>query len=176
MPRQPSNHVSCTVGGKMNRRHFLMSTGAAIADKNAIASPNDTVRIACVGVRGQGKSHISNYAKMDNVEIAAICDIDESVLNERIDMVEKLGKKKPAAYTDLRKLLEDKNIDAISIATPNHNHTLQTVWPCQAGKDVYVEKPCSHDLFESRQIVAAARKNNRLVQHGSHNRSGTPIR
>ena len=85
--------------------------------------------------------------------------------------MEKAGKKRPAAFTDIRKLLEDKTIDAISIATPNHHHTLQTIWACQAGKDVYVEKPCSHDMFEARQIVAAAQKYNRLVQHGTNSRS-----
>ena len=159
----------------MNRRHFLMSSvaaGTAALRSSSLASPNDTVRVACVGVRGQGRAHLSHYAKMDRVEIAAICDIDESVLNARLADVEKMGKKRPAAYTDLRKLLEDKSIDAISIATPNHNHTLQVVWACQAGKDVYVEKPCSHDMFEARQIVAAAQKYNRLVQHGTNCRSG----
>ena len=84
----------------MNRRYFLMSAGAAIATKKALASPNDTVRVACVGVRGQGKSHISSYSKMDNVEIAAVCDVDENILNDRIDSIEKLGKKRPTAYTD----------------------------------------------------------------------------
>ena len=159
----------------MNRRHFLMSSvaaGTAALRSSSLASPNDTVRVACVGVRGQGRAHIHHYAHMDNVEIAAICDIDESVLNARLADVEKLGKKRPAGYTDLRKLLDDKSIDAISIATPNHNHTLQVVWACQAGKDVYVEKPCSHDMFEARQIVAAAQKYNRLVQHGTNCRSG----
>jgi len=113
----------------MNRRHFLMSSLAAAAVRSStLASPNDTVRVACVGVRGQGQTHIERYLPMPNVEIAAICDIDESVLNQRINEVEKAGKKRPAAFTDLRKLLEDKSIDAISIATPNHNHTLQTVW------------------------------------------------
>jgi len=159
----------------MNRRHFFMSSvaaGTAALRSSSLASPNDTVRVACVGVRGQGRAHISHYAKMANVEIAAICDIDESVLNARLADVEKLGKKRPAAYTDLRKLLEDKSIDAISIATPNHSHTLQVVWACQAGKDVYVEKPCAHDMFEAKQIVAAAEKYNRLVQHGTNCRSG----
>ena len=102
----------------------------------------------------------------------AICDIDESVLNARLSDVEKLGKKRPASYVDFRKVLEDKSIDAVSLATPNHNHTLQTVWACQAGKDVYVEKPCAHDMFEARQIVAAAQKYNRMVQHGTNCRSG----
>jgi predicted dehydrogenase len=158
----------------MNRRHFFLNSVAAGAAFRAssLASPNDTVRVACVGVRGQGRSHIQHYSKMPNVQIAAICDIDESILNSRLNDVEKLSGKRPASYTDLRKLLEDKSIDAISIATPNHNHTMQTVWACQAGKDVYVEKPCSHDMFEARQIVAAAQKYNRLVQHGTNCRSG----
>jgi predicted dehydrogenase len=158
----------------MERRHFLMgslATAGAAVGSRAMASPNDTVRVACVGVHGQGRTHIRHYSEMQNVEIAAICDIDESVLNARIGELEKAGKKRPAAYTDFRKLLEDKTIDAVSIATPNHNHTLQTVWACQAGKDVYVEKPCSHDMFEARQIVAAAHKYDRMVQHGTNSRS-----
>jgi predicted dehydrogenase len=137
-----------------------------------LASPNDTIRVACVGVRSQGRSHLRAYNKMRNVDIAAIVDIDESVLNSRLDDVEKMGRKRPTGFTDLRQLLEDKSIDAISIATPNHNHTMQTIWACQAGKHVYVEKPCSHDMFEARQIVAAAKKYNRLVQHGTNSRSG----
>ena len=86
------------------------------------------------------------------------------------------GARKPATYVDIRKLLEDKNIDAISIATPNHWHALQTIWACQAGKDVYVEKPCSHNVFEAQQIVAAARKYNRIVQQGSQSRSSPALR
>ena len=162
----------------MHRRHFLMSTaaaGGALAGKG-LASPNDTVRVACVGVRGQGNSHIRAYSAMPNVEIAAICDIDESVLKNRLDQVEKSGKKRPAAYTDYRKLMEDKSIDAISIATPNHTHSLIAIAGCQAGKDVYVEKPCSHNIFEARQLVAAARKYNRIVQHGTNSRSTVALR
>src|SRR5678816_383804 len=110
----------------MERRHFLMgslaSTGAALGPR-ARASANDTVRVACVGVHAQGREHIRRYSAMQNVEIAAICDIDESVLNARIGELEKAGKKPPAAFTDFRKLLEDKSIDAVSIATPNHHHT-----------------------------------------------------
>ena len=159
----------------MNRRYFLMSAAAAVAVPR-LRSANDTIRVACVGVRGQGRSHIGSYLKMQNVEIAAICDIDEKVLNDRIKMVEDATQKKPAAFTDFRKLLEDKSIDAVSIATPNHNHTFQTVLACQAGKDVYVEKPCSHNVFESKQIVAAAKKYNRLGQHGTNSRSGVGLR
>jgi predicted dehydrogenase len=162
----------------MNRRHFVMSSAAAAGTlaTRGLASPNDTIRLACVGVRGQGRAHIQNYAKMANVEIAALCDVDQSVLNQRLQDLDKLGKKRPAVFTDYRKLLEDKSIDAVSIATPNHWHTLQTIWACQAGKDVYCEKPCSHNMFESRQIVEAARKYNRIVQHGTNSRSGVAIR
>jgi predicted dehydrogenase len=156
----------------MERRYFLMTTAAAAVTRaSALASPNDTVRVACVGVHGQGQSHIKAYAKMPNVEIAAICDVDESVLEQRLQDAAKLTRKRPAGFTDLRKLLEDKSIDAISIATPNHNHALQAIWGCQAGKDVYVEKPCAHNIFEAQQVLAAARKYNRMVQHGTNARS-----
>src|SRR5690349_25032926 len=159
----------------MERRYFLTSAAAAaaaVAGKRLKAAPSDTVRVACVGLRGRGKDHIRGYSNLPNVEIVAMCDIDESVLNERADAFEKTGKKKPELFVDIRKLLEKKDIDAISIATPNHSHTLQTIWACQAGKDVYVEKPCAHNMFEARQVVAAAEKYGRMVQHGSQQRSG----
>lgn len=152
----------------MNRRDLILGAMAAGA---VPGSANGRVRIACVGIRSQGHNHLLHYAAMPDVEIAALCDIDESVLNARVAEIEKLGRPRPRAFTDFRKLLEDKSIDAVSIATPNHHHTLQTIWACQAGKDVYVEKPCSHDMFEARQIAAAARKYNRLVQHGTNSRS-----
>jgi predicted dehydrogenase len=162
----------------MERRHFLMSSAAlaGTALRTARASANDTVRIACVGLRGRGGNHLDGYSKLPNVEIAALVDVDESVLAKRTKQLEANGKKKPAVYADLRKLLEDKSIDAISIATPNHHHTLQTIWACQAGKDVYVEKPCAHNMFEAKQIVAAAQKHNRVVQHGSQSRSSTALK
>ena len=156
----------------MQRRHFLMSTAAvAGAALKGGASANETVRVACVGVRGQGGAHISSYSHMKNVAIAALCDIDEGVLEERLKGIESAGKKRPAGFTDFRKLMEDKSIDAISIATPNHSHALIAIAAMQAGKDVYVEKPCSHNIFEARQLVAAARKYGRIVQHGTNSRS-----
>ena len=143
----------------MNRRHFLMSSAvAASTAPRLMSSPNDTVRVACVGLRGRGRSHIEAYSKMPNVEIVAFCDIDENILNKRLQEFEQTGKKRPASYVDVRKLLEDKNIDAISIATPNHSHTLQTIWACQAGKDVYIEKPACHNIFEGMRMIDAARK------------------
>src|SRR5262245_38552172 len=162
----------------MNRRYFLLGSAVA-ADTlkpRPAAAASDKVRVAIVGLRGQARNHINNYGKMPDVEIAAMCDVDESILNERLGNVEKLGRKRPAGIIDFRKLLEDKSIDAVSIATPNFHHTLQTIWACQAGKDVYVEKPCSHNIFEAKQIVAAARKYNRMVQHGTNARSSTQAR
>jgi predicted dehydrogenase len=161
----------------MHRRHFLLSASGAVAALGAsdLPSPNDTVRVACIGVRGQGRGHITAYSRLPNVEIAALCDVDESVLNQRLADAERITGKRPAAFTDFRKLLEDQSIDAVSIATPNHQHALQTIWACQAGKHVYVEKPCTHNMFECRQIAAAASKYSRLVQDGSNSRSGPAI-
>jgi len=160
----------------MNRRNFLMtSAGVLAAARSARSTPNDTVRIACVGLRGRGKDHINGFGKLPNVEIAALCDVDASVLDKATGQVEGITQKRPKGYSDLRKLLEDKSIDAISIATPNHSHTLQTIWALQAGKDVYVEKPCSHNMFEAKQIVAATRKYNKIVQMGSQSRSSKAL-
>ncbi|MFN0110044.1 MAG: Gfo/Idh/MocA family protein [Blastocatellia bacterium] len=169
-----------------DRRDFLKSSAAAAAagtlgfNINSYAanvkSPNDTIRVACVGVKAQGNSHIKEYLQMPNVEIAAICDVDDKVRAQRCAEIEKASGKKPKEYVDIRKLLEDKSIDAISIATPNHWHSLMGIWACQAGKDVYVEKPCSHSYWEGKQLVAAARKYNRIVQHGTNSRSTEALR
>ena len=160
----------------MDRRHFLVSSAAALgAASNVFSSPSDTVRIGVVGIGGRGPSHLGGYSKLPNVEVVAICDIDDSHIAKGLKQLDGLGKPKPQTYKDIRKLLEDKNIDAISIASPNHWHTLMTIWACQAGKDVFVEKPCSHNIFEAKQIVAAARKYNRMVQQGSQIRSSVAV-
>ncbi|PYT82262.1 MAG: gfo/Idh/MocA family oxidoreductase [Acidobacteria bacterium] len=165
---------------KASRREFLKVAGAGVAG-TALASArpgyarilgaNDRVRVAICGVRGRGHDHIRGFARVPNTEIAALCDVDESVLNQRLENVEKMGLPKPKSYVDVRKLLEDKEIDGISIATPNHWHSLIAIWACQAEKDVYVEKPCSHNWFEGRQLVRAVKKYNRICQHGSQSRS-----
>src|SRR6266849_2275122 len=168
----------------MNRRHFLLGGAAmATAPKRARSSPNDTIRIAVVGVgdpdigvRGQGRVHLQQFPIMPNVEVAAICEVDPRLLSYGQGLVEKLGKKKPAGITDMRRVLDDKNIDVVTIATPDHLHAMQSIWACQAGKDVYLEKPCSHSIFENRQVVAAAHKYDRIVQHGVNARSGGAIR
>jgi predicted dehydrogenase len=153
----------------IDRRHFLMSSVAlpSALKASALQSPNNTVRVAVVGFNGRGKAHISAYLKMPNVEIAALCDVDQSVVDSGVKTIEAAGRKRPATYSDLRRLLDDKSIDAVSIATPNFHHTLQTIWAVQAGKDVLVEKPVSYNMFEAQQIVAASRKYNRIVQDGT---------
>ncbi len=173
---------------EVSRRDFLKNsakTGAGLAALGGItfiARPdrvfgaNDRVRVAVIGLHGQGWSHVEEYSKMTNVEVAAVCDVDDNVTAKALSDMEKLGLKKPASFVDLRKLLEDKSIDAVSIATPNHWHSLQGIWACQAGKDVYVEKPMSHNWFEGRQLVKAAEKYNRIVQHGTNSRSGKAVR
>ena len=170
---------------ELNRRDFLTAgtAGAAslgvsslLAKPLRAMAPSDRVRVALCGIHGRGKDHLDNYAKIPKVQIAALCDVDESVLRERLSDMDKMGLPKPATYTDFRKLLEDKSIDAVSIATPNHWHSLMAIWACQAGKDVYVEKPCSHNLWEGRQLVKAAQKYNRVVQHGTQIRSSTAVR
>ena len=153
----------------VDRRHFLMTSMAlpAALKASALPSQNNTVRVAVVGFNGRGKAHISAYLKMPNVEIAALCDVDQAVVESGCKMVEAAGKKRPATFADIRKVLDDRSIDAVSIATPNFHHTLQTIWAVQAGKDVLVEKPVSYNMFEAQQIIAAARKYNRIVQDGT---------
>ena len=156
---------------KASRRDFLKVTGAGVAGTALsvtasgyarILGANDRVRVAICGVRGRGNDHIHGFSRVPNTEIAALCDVDESVSSKRLDEIEKRGLPKPKSYVDIRKLLQDKDIDAISIATPNHWHSLMAIWACQAGKDVYVEKPCSHNCFEGRQLVRAVKKYNRI--------------
>jgi predicted dehydrogenase len=114
---------------------------------------------------------VDAFSRVPNVEIAALCDVDDTVLNRR--RAEVGGR--PQTFTDVRRLLEDQSIDAISIAAPNHWHALMAIWACQAGKDVYVEKPCSHNLWEGRQLVRAAEKYRRIVQHGTQSRSAPAL-
>lgn len=169
-----------------NRRQFLSTSAlagactlAAPAIARAAASANNRIRVAVVGLGGRGRvSHCGALYQMDkeNVEIAAVCDCDENRIRMTVEAVEKRTGKKPATFTDYRKLLEDKSIDAVSLATPNHWHALETIWACQAGKDVYVEKPASHNVFEGRKMVEAARKYKRIVQHGTQCRSSPNIR
>src|SRR5579864_4225324 len=176
------------MGAKMDeKRRAFLKTGArsipgiavsdslrALVEPRRVMGANDRVRVAICGLNGRGASHIEAYAALENAEIAALCDVDDSVMRRRVSELDNFGIR-PQAYVDIRKLLEDKSIDAVSIATPNHWHSLIAIWACQAGKDVYVEKPCSHNFWEGRQLVRAAEKYNRIVQHGTQIRSSSSI-
>ena len=168
----------------LTRRDFLKDAAKTTAGVGALGAitfltnpervfgANNRVRVAVCGLHGRGKDHLEAYSHLpNNVEVAALCDVDENVLQKRAGEVSG----KPQCHVDVRKLLEDKSIDAISIATPNHWHSLMAIWACQAGKDVYVEKPCSHNLWEGRQLVRAAEKYQRIVQHGTQIRSAPAI-
>jgi predicted dehydrogenase len=160
----------------MDRRTFLEAGVVAFSAAGLASGANERVRVAICGLRGRGGDHLHNYSQLKGVEIAALCDIDQTILTRRLAQMEKMGLPKPTTYTDVRKLLEDKSIDAVSIATPNHWHSLIAIWSCQSGKDVYVEKPCSHNLWEGKQLVKAAQRYNRVVQHGTQTRSAGAVR
>src|SRR5437764_8982703 len=155
------------------RRTFLRSTALSTAAVGLsarswaqVAGSNSDVRVAVVGFNGRGGDHITSLKKADGARVTALCDADQDVLDRG---VQRLGGVE--GYTDIRKLLESKNVDAISIATPNHWHALATIWAIQAGKDVYVEKPVSHNVSEGRRMVEFARKYDKMVQTGTQSRS-----
>lgn len=134
-------------------------------------SSNDRITLGVVGVRGRGRDHINFYSAIPGAHIGAVCDIDQSQSERAVALVEKAQGHKPKVYSDMRKMFEDKSIDAVSIANCNHWHALSTIWACQAGKDVYIEKPASHNIWEGRKMVEAARKYNRIVQVGMQSRT-----
>ncbi len=174
----------------LSRRNFLKLSAAGLGAAAAsgvhanfviagtkstgrVIGANDTIRIAVAGINGRGGEHIKEFSGMKNVQIAYLVDPDSSLFPSRIKSIEKKAGYKPTCVQDLRKALEDKTLDAVSIATPNHWHSLLTIWACQAGKDVYVEKPCSHTMFEGRKCIEAAAKYGRVVQHGTQQRSSS---
>jgi predicted dehydrogenase len=159
----------------LSRRQFLAHSSAAAAAAalapRAFGSRNEALRVAVTGVRGRGMDHVKGLLALKDVEIAAICDVNQNIIGKAMKAVEDKQGKKPAYHQDFRKLIEDKSIDAVTIATSNHTHALLAIWALQAGKHVYVEKPVSHNVWEGRKIVEAARKYNRLCQTGTQSRS-----
>ncbi len=163
------------------RREFLKHTiaGSALATfvlsgtkaSGRVLGANDRVRIAVAGINGRGQTHLSGFGGMKDVEVACLVDPDSRLFAARSELVKRLAGNTPACVQDIRRALDDKTLDAVSIVTPNHWHTLMAIWACQAGKDAYVEKPCSHTILEGRKLVEAARKYNRIVQHGTQRRS-----
>jgi predicted dehydrogenase len=165
----------------MTRRDFNVRVGAAavgVAVGGRIVGANDRVVVANIGVRGQGNSLKRGFARLKNVEIKTICDIDANLAPERINdtRLADVPTFKPGFVQDLRRVLDDKDVDAVVIATPNHWHALATIWALQAGKHVFVEKPAAHTLWESRQMINAANQYRKLVQVGTMNRSRPVVR
>jgi predicted dehydrogenase len=158
---------------EQSRRNFLHTAAAALASTSAstLRGANDKVNVAIIGLGGRGRYHLSEYAKLPDARIAAICDVDQAALERAQAQVEKLTGQKPKGYADMRQVFDDKEVEAVSMPLPNHWHALATIWACQAGKDVYVEKPACHNPFEGQKMVEAARKYKRMVQIGSQGRS-----
>jgi len=166
---------------KLNRRSFMAASAATVLATQANVSgafrdANSRIGVCTIGFNGQGGSHIKDILRMPNeAEYVALCDVDSDVLERGAKYIENAQGKRPRLYRDLREALADKEVHAVTIATPNHWHALATAWACEAGKDVYVEKPLSHNIFEGRQVVAAAEKYGRIVQHGTQNRANSRL-
>ena len=160
-----------------SRRTFLMAAGGTVLSGlvPGKAAASDKIRVAVLGVNGRGKDHIQGYMDLPDAEVVLLCDPDRNVAEGVAKDFEARYNKKVEIAADLRKVYERKDIDAVSIATPNHWHSLATIWACQAGKDVYVEKPGSHNVREGRKMVEAANKYKRIVQHGVQLRSSEAI-
>lgn len=153
----------------------LFTGAAALLPTSRVLGANDDIRVAVVGFNGQGMGHINTLLGLKGVRLVALCDVDPAVLARGVETASKKGVS-VQTYQDVRKLLESKEVDAITTATPNHWHSLIGIWACQAGKDAYVEKPISHNVWEGRRLVEAARHYNRVVQGGTQNRSNGKIR
>ncbi|HZV04225.1 MAG TPA: Gfo/Idh/MocA family oxidoreductase [Gemmataceae bacterium] len=161
-----------------NRRRFLQTSAASVAALSTVTAaraadnPNEKIVMAVLGVHGRGREVVKGFSAFDDVEIAVICDPDENVIPAALKSVDKRQKREPKFEKDLRRVLDNRDINAVAIATPDHWHALAMIWACQAGKHVYVEKPISHNLIEGRRMVEAARKYDRIVQVGTQRRSG----
>ncbi len=165
-----------------SRRTFLKQSALASTAFGAFAisgtkssgkviGANERINVAVCGIKGRGGSHMGSLGRVQNVSISHLVDPDSRLFESRTKFVNSKFKNKPDCIQDVRKALENKDIDVISVATPNHWHSLMSIWACQAGKDVYVEKPLSHNVYEGRKLVEAAEKYGRIVQHGTQSRS-----
>jgi len=164
------------------RRQFITTSGAALAGaalspflynrSKANVAANDKIGIALIGCNGMGQYNLKDHLKVPEVECIAMCDVDENVLNQRAKEISGITGKMPVLYHDYRQVIDDKSIDAVIVATPDHWHCLPMVHACEAGKDVYVEKPLANSIAEIQTMLKAARKYNRVVQVGQQQRSG----
>lgn len=172
---------------RITRRQFVRASGTlaflgAAAAPSVLGGPrsrirgaNDDLRIAVIGLRGRGRNHMDEFAKLDGVRVVALCDVDRNVLAEQRKRLAELGHEADA-YEDMRRIFDRQDIDAIACATPNHWHALCGIWACQSGKHAYLEKPVSHNVREGRQLVNAARKYDRIVASGTQARSCPAVR
>lgn len=163
----------------LTRRAFLRNSAVVATAFSArswaqVPGANGDIRVAVIGLNGRGKNHLGSLARVKGVRVVALCDVDSVVL-EKTKAGLPGGGAGVKTFTDVRELLKSPDIDAVTIATPNHLHSLQAVWACEAGKDVYVEKPVSHNVWEGRQLVSAATKYKRVVQAGTQIRSGSGL-
>lgn len=153
------------------RRTFVLGAGSALA-ATRIQGANDRIPVAVIGLGGRGRDHMKEYTQLPECEVVAVCDVNQAALERGQAFVNKAySGKQPKGYDEMRRVFDDKDVAAVSMPLPNHWHALATVWACQAGKDVYIEKPACHNIFEGRKMVEAARKYNRIVQIGSQSRS-----
>lgn len=155
----------------MNRRYFLQAGGAALGASRPATAANDKVTICLMGVGGRGQTMAQWFGALPGVRIPVICDVDANVVGRVMKMVTESQGRAPRLEPDIRRVLDDKSVDAIVMATPLHWHAPGTILACDAGKDVYVEKPASHNIREGRLMVDAARRNRRIVQMGVQSRS-----
>ena len=153
------------------RRTFVQASALSALAATRVWGSNDRIKVAIVGVGSRGQAHIEGYAKQTDAQIYALCDVDQANLERSQAHVKKLTGDTPKGFKDMREVFADKEVNVVSMPLPNHWHALATVWACQAGKDVYIEKPACHDPYEGKQMVAAARKYGRMVQVGSQGRS-----
>jgi len=160
----------------MNRRRFVLSAAGTAALASSAAAADDPVRIAIIGLGGRGNQLMRQFSEIDFVEIAAVVDPDGNRAEEAAGWVKQNKGNTPKTTADMRVVFDDKNIDAVLVATTNHWHALTAIWAMQAGKDVYCEKPVSHNIFEGQQLIAASRKYGRMVQGGTQRRSDGKFR
>lgn len=154
----------------VSRRSFFQ--GAALAfSATRVMGANDRINVGIVGLGGRGNAHVGYYLSIPESRIAALCDVNQAARERQQTRLVRETSEKGKEYADMRELFADKDIDAVSIATPNHWHALSTIWACEAGKDVYVEKPASHNIHEGYRMIDVARKTKRMVQVGSQSRS-----
>ena len=168
---------------KITRRSFVATSaqgaGAVAAAASVLGaqraaaaeSPNEKVVLGLIGAGGRGRMVIKNMAKLQNVEVKYVCDVEDARGKNAVAELDKIQGSAPALVKDMREVLDDKDVNAVVVATPEHWHALATVWACQAGKDVYVEKPVSHNVSEGRRMVQVMEKYQRICQGGTQHRS-----